>query len=69
MRPAILTRARVARVRRGLTIEELSKRSGVSRNYIMNIERGFMRPMDEEMALALARELGLDPEDLTRPAQ
>ncbi len=47
---------------RGLTAEELSKLSGVSRSYILLIESGQRREVSSRMTAKLAKSLRVNPE-------
>jgi putative transcriptional regulator len=47
----------------GMTQQELAERAGVSRQSVISIERGRYRP-SVELALRLARALGVSVEDL-----
>ena len=53
----------IERARRGLTRQELAKRSGVNAHTISDVERGLRQPRATTLA-RLAEALELDPEDL-----
>lgn len=58
---------RAARRARGLTQAELAERAGVSRNFVVQVERGQRRGAELDRVLALVRALGLELALLDRP--
>lgn len=57
---------RKVRVRAGLTLRELAGRIGLSHTSLLQYEHGRAQPSGRTL-LALAREMGVTPEDLGRP--
>lgn len=55
---------RVLRLGRGLSVSELAKRSGVSKSYISNIERGVQKNPSYIVMSKLATSLHVPLEDL-----
>ncbi len=57
-------RLKEIREQAGVTIEELAKKSGVSRNWIWKIENGKATSVSVNVLLALAMALNKDVDDL-----
>jgi len=55
---------RLARRKRGLTLEALAQAAGLAKSYLSQIETGFAPPPRDEKVRAIARALGLDEEAL-----
>lgn len=62
---ALRAAIRAARMERGLSQEELARRSGVNRSYIPKIERGTLHP-SFGMLVNIAKGLGMKLTELLR---
>ena len=59
---------RLARRKRGLTLEALAQAAGLAKSYLSQIETGYAPPPRDEKVRAIARALGLDEETLVTRA-
>ena len=59
---------RLARKKRGLTLEALAQTAGLAKSYLSQIETGFAPPPRDEKVRAIARALGQDEETLVTRA-
>ncbi len=59
---------RLARKKRGLTLESLSAATGMAKSYLSQIETGYAPPPRDEKIRRLAEALGLDGEALVARA-
>jgi len=59
---------RLARRKRGLTLEALAQAAGLAKSYLSQIETGFAPPPRDEKVRAIARALGQDEEALVTRA-